>query len=83
MHACAFGIQHSCVQLGGLSGCCSIHDDPSKIAQAANAFGGVFAAQHFKHRIHTFAVGQVFDGFFVIALLVVDSVLQPQRFYAR
>ena len=66
-----------------LSGGRTVHNDPAEIAEAANTFRGVLTAQHFKHRIHAFSMGHVFDRFFVITLLVIDPVLQPQRFHSR
>jgi hypothetical protein len=41
----------------------------------------VLATQHFENYIDTRAVRQFFDSFFVVLLLVVNSMLQAQFFY--
>ena len=68
MDAGAFGVKGpGPVRL--VSGCGAIDDDPAKITQTANALGRVFSSQHFKNRVHAFALGEFADRFFIITLM--------------
>ena len=49
-----------------------------KSRDALDAFCDVLAAQHFENRVDALAVRQILDRFDVIALLVVDAVLQAE-----
>src|SRR5580658_326273 len=71
------------IELRLLAGCGAVLDDASEIAQAAQAFRGVLATQHFEDRVHAFTVGEVLHNFFVVVLFVVDAVLQAKVLYPR
>ena len=56
----------------------AVDDDASEVAHAVDAFRDVLAAQHFENRVDAFATREIFNCFGVIALLVVDAVLQAE-----
>ena len=71
------------VDLRLLAGRGAVLDDASEVAQAAQALGGVLAAEHFEDGVHAFAVREILHDFFIVVLLVVDGVLQAESFDAR
>ena len=76
MDAGAFGIEDARVQLRILASGGAVNNDAPKVAHAFDALRHVLTAQHFEDCIDAFAAGQIFDGFRVIALFVVDAVLE-------
>ena len=76
-----FGVHGAEVELGWFAGGGAVLNNASEIAEAAQAFGGVFAAEHFEDGVDAFAVGEIFNDFFVVVLLVVDGVLEAEGFY--
>ena len=54
------------VELLALAGGGAVDDDPAEFAAAAQALGGVLAAEHFENRVDAFAVGELVDAHFVI-----------------
>ena len=78
MDAGAFGVEKAGVELGNFAGGGAIGDNASEGAQAADALRDVLAAEHFENRVHAFTVRDVFDRFEIVALLVVDAMLQAE-----
>src|SRR5450631_2120221 len=76
VYARAFDVERAGIQWSALSGGRAIRDDAAEVAQAANAFRDVLAAQHFEDGVDAFAVGDFFDRVFVVALFVIDAMLQ-------
>src|SRR3979490_1865629 len=80
--ACAFRIQDASVELRSFAGGSAVDDDASEVAHASDALRDMLASQHFENRVDAFATRQILDGFHVIALLVVDAVLQAELAHA-
>src|SRR4051812_21766874 len=78
----AFGVKHSGIQLSALPCSRAVHDYAAEISQTPRAFQDVLATQHFEDYIDAFCLRQVFYCFFIVLLLVVNSVLQAEFFYA-
>ena len=78
MHAGSFGVENSGIKQRGLAGGRSVDNHASEVAQATYALCGMLAAQHFEDCIHAFSVREFFDGIFIIALLVIDPMLQTE-----
>jgi len=83
MHAGAFRVENARIKLRRFTGGSPVNNDASEIAQATDTFCDVLAAQHFEDGIDAFAVSQLFDGFLIVALFVVDAVLQPEFAHPR
>src|SRR5208337_2349669 len=66
------------VELLALAGGRSVDDDAPELTAAAKTLSGVFAAEHFKNRIHSFAVGEFADARLVIDFAIVDTVIESQ-----
>ena len=81
--ACAFRVEKAGVELRGFAGGGAVDDDASEVAHAANTFRHVLAAEHFENRVDAFAARQIFDRLDIIALLVVDAVLQAELAHSR
>src|ERR1700737_3457032 len=80
--ACAFRIQDASVKLRGFAGGGAVDDDASEVAHAPDALRDMLASQHFENRVDAFATRHILDGFHVIALLVVDAMLQAKLAHA-
>src|ERR1700676_1715115 len=74
----AFRIKNASVELRSFAGGGTVDDDASKVAHAADAFCYVLASQHFEDRVDAFTAREFFNCIGVIALLVVDAVLQAK-----
>src|SRR5208282_784649 len=83
MDARAFSVKKASVEIRRFSGSSAVNDDPSEVAHAFDAFSNVLAAEHFENRVNAFAARELFDRFGVIALLVVDAMLQAELAHAR
>src|ERR1017187_8127123 len=79
----AFGVEKAGVKLRDFAGGGAVDDDPPEVARAADAFPDVLAAEHFENRVNPLAARQIFDRLDIIALLVVDAVLQSELAYSR
>src|ERR1019366_1008189 len=66
------------VELGSVAGGGAVDDDASEVAHAFDAFRDVLAAEHFENCVDAFAARELFDRFGIIALFVVDAVLQAE-----
>lgn len=66
------------IELVPLAGGGSVDDHASKSPTAAQALGGVLAAEHFEDRIHAFALGQLLYPLLVIDLAIVNRVVQAK-----
>jgi hypothetical protein len=83
LQAGRFRIQCPHVKLWLLAGRGAVLNDASEVAQAAQAFRSVLTAQHFEDNVDAFAVSEVLHHFFIIMLLVVDTVSQAEFLHAR
>src|SRR5579883_1349410 len=83
LHAGGFGVERAQIELRMLAGGGAVLNDLAEIAQTANAFPGVLAAEHLENRVHALASRQVANCIFIIVLRVVDRVLQAKFFHAR
>src|SRR5207253_4725310 len=79
----ASGVENARIEQRRLACGCPVHDDPSEVAKTANAFRDVLSAEHFEDDIYAFAVRHLLDSVFVIALLIIDAMLQSELFHAR
>src|SRR5438270_866969 len=70
LEAGRFGVHGPEINFGLYASGGAVLDDSSEVAQAAEALGSVFAAQHFEDCVHTFTVGEIFHGLLVIMRLV-------------
>ena len=78
----ALGHHGSGVELVALPGRGAVDDDAPERPAAAQALGGVLAAEHLEDCIHTFAVGQFQHALLVVNLAVVDAVVEPELLHA-
>src|SRR3979490_2168841 len=76
--ACTFRIQDASVELRSFAGGSAVDDDASEVAHASDGLRDMLASQHFENRVDAFSASEFFDGFHVIALLVVDAMLQAK-----
>src|SRR6185437_6630757 len=82
MYTGALGVENARIELRALAGGVAVDDHTAKIAQAADAFGSMLAAQHLEDDIHAFAVGQITNGLFVVLAFVVDRMLEAESLNA-
>src|ERR1039458_6609044 len=85
--ACAFCVEKASVELRSSAGGGAVDDDAPEVTHAADAFRDVLASEHFENRVDAFAARevaarQISDRFDIIALLVVDAMLQAELAYA-
>src|ERR1700722_7747035 len=78
MNMAALRVEQPTLKQRLLSGGAAVNNHTAEVSQAARAFIGVLAAQHFKYSVDTFAMSEVPDRFFVIDFLVIDAVLQAE-----
>src|SRR5215469_8008607 len=77
VHAGAFCVENSGIELGRPAGRTSVANHATKIPQAANALRRMLAPKHFENGVHAFSASELANRLLVVVLFVVDPMLQP------